>query len=163
MNDATAIILAAFIGASGTILAAVLTKTYVDVGAKNVKDVASPNPLRKTLLDWFLFFQVSNRLIFKVKNHNEAFVDKQTGLMIVPESRGSRYIDSFGYQLPHQDVLHSNIRPQLGWRKLLEWDGHMYSLSLVKIESSYGRIIELSFDFRLVRNNLKRFPVHSDR
>ncbi len=146
------------LGALATVVAALISKVYLNNRVKDIKNIIQPNSLTTSLLRFFNFFKISEAFIFEVPV-GSSYIDNNTELVISVQEIESHYNventyvsqnnATFVYQLPQQSESLIAKNAVLGWRKLMKFQGDTYALTIIYIETTvYGKYVK--FDFRKV-------------
>ena len=150
------------LGVLATVVAALMAKTYILNYGNKLDNIINPSPTVKALQNIFDVFRIPNFHLIKI-SFNATFIDSENGIVIVvPESgfefsglvpHGTDDHDSvdFTYQLPQMTKSKSVPNAKIGWRKLFEYEGNTYALTLISLEP-YETV---AFDFRKVTKTIK--------
>ena len=152
--SAIANIISAVIGAAGTIVAALISKTYIGRKIKNPEDILKPNSITSSLLKLFRFFRVPEAVTFDAQM-DTGYIHTDTGITIALKDIDSFYkYVSFEYQFPSQDEPENATEVQVGWRKIFKYRDHLYAITLIYISYQSSPPFA-TFDFRSTVNEVQ--------
>ena len=151
-----------FLGGIAIILvAAILSKSYLLGKSRGMDNITSPGKAVEVLQNIFNYFRIPSFHRIKV-NFNATYIDNGSGIVIAVPENGAEFsglvphdpdqdcID-FTYQLPQMTKSHSVRSAKIGWRKLFDYEGNTYALTLVSLEPHET----VTFDFRRVTSTVK--------